>query len=139
MWAWGYNNSGQLGDSSTLDSLTPIRVGVDADWIQISAGYRNSLARKTNGTLWAWGRNDYGQVGDGSNIRSTVPVQIGSASDWLQVITGFNGFHSLGLKNDNTIYSWGYNRNGQLGIGVSGNEQNRKTPTVVPAGLSWNP
>jgi len=134
MWAWGYNNSGQLGDSSTLDSLTPIRVGVDTDWIQISAGYRNSSARKTTGTLWAWGRNEYGQIGDGSNIRSTTPVQIGGASDWLQVITGFNSFHSLGLKNDNTIYSWGYNRNGQLGIGVSGNEQNRKTPTVVPAG-----
>ncbi len=66
--AWGYNQYGQVGDGSTTDQLTPVRVhgshGVGA--IAIDAGEDHSLALKSDGTVWAWGHDYYGQLGDGT-------------------------------------------------------------------------
>jgi alpha-tubulin suppressor-like RCC1 family protein len=51
LWAWGWNNHGELGNGSTSDSDTPVQVGTDADWQTVSAGYFHTVAIKKNGTL----------------------------------------------------------------------------------------
>ena len=64
LWAWGYNNLGQLGTGDTADRIFPVRVGTDADWSAVAAGEYHSLALKNNGTLWAWGNNRHGAAGN---------------------------------------------------------------------------
>lgn len=79
LWAWGDNSSGQLGIGYTGGFVTvPTRVGTDTDWVDIAAGYKFSLALKSDGTLWAWGYNISGQLGDGTGITSgkDKPIKI---------------------------------------------------------------
>ena len=83
VWAWGANGSGQLGDGTTTDRLTPVQVvgpggsGWFTDVQAVAAGLHHSLALKTDGTVWAWGANWYGQLGDGTTTDSSTPVQSG--------------------------------------------------------------
>jgi alpha-tubulin suppressor-like RCC1 family protein len=89
----------------------------------IAAGEYHSLALKNDGTVWAWGDNRYDQLGNGTTIYSSdVPVQVvtsagGPALTGCTKIAG-GPFHSLALKDDGTVWAWGYNSNGQLGNGT---------------------
>src|SRR5262249_27330061 len=66
VWAWGNNSAGQLGDGTTTERHTPIKVpGID-NVVCVGAGEDFSVALKSDGTVWAWGANSYGQQGDGT-------------------------------------------------------------------------
>jgi alpha-tubulin suppressor-like RCC1 family protein len=127
LWAWGNNGYGQLGDGTTDNGTTPRSIGTNSDWSQIVAGVSYTLALKTNNTLWAWGDNGYGQLGDGTYDTRTAPRQIGAESDWAAVATGgyVSQYHTIGLKTNGTIWVWGNNEFGQLGMGDT---INRNTP-----------
>ena len=88
LWAWGSNYHGQLGDGTTIDRHSPIRIGSDTNWQSIQTVGSYSLATKSDGTLWAWGRNYNGQLGDGTTIDRHSPVQIGSENDWQSIAAG---------------------------------------------------
>jgi len=138
LWAWGSNGSGQLGTGNTTRSNSPIQIGMDTDWIQVAAGSSHSLALKDNGTLWAWGRNSSGQLGNETNTNSTSPVQVGTATSWTQIAVGGN--HSLALRtvgNDTSLWTWGSNRNGQIGNGLSGFANNLTSPVQIGTDTSW--
>jgi alpha-tubulin suppressor-like RCC1 family protein len=120
VWAWGVNNNGQLGLGSTTpnDRKVPEQVPGLSDVIAVSAGYQHNLALLDDGTVWAWGWNAFGQVGDGtSNNNRTSPVQVSGLTDVIAIAAG-NSF-SLALKDDGTVWAWGYDGNGQLGDSVS--------------------
>lgn len=136
LYAWGQNQHGQLGDATLVDKSVPVRIGTDVNWTQVSAGEYHSLALKTDGTLWAWGLNIDGQLGHavGDATRRTVPVQVGTDKDWLAVAAGKN--HSLALKSDFSLWAWGRNATGQLGVAV-GDISNRYVPTAVGADKDW--
>ncbi|MBK7695146.1 MAG: hypothetical protein IPI30_12735 [Saprospiraceae bacterium] len=134
LWAWGYNESGKLGDGSLVDKDSPVQIGNNSDWREINGGHYHSLGIKSDGSLWTWGDNSFGQIGDGSLIDKSRPVQIGNNSDWLEVKGG--AFHSLGIRKDGTLWVWGDNRFGQLGDG-SNLKINKKIPTIVNSALSW--
>ena len=80
LWAWGRNDYGQLGDGTTIDRHSPIRImeGLDTDgWHRrIIPALHHTFAIREDGTLWAWGRNDYGQLGDGTTVNRHLPVKI---------------------------------------------------------------
>jgi alpha-tubulin suppressor-like RCC1 family protein len=118
-WAWGNNLSGQLGDNTTTSRLSPVSVvGGFSDWVQVSAGSDHSLGVRTNGTAWSWGLNDSGQLGDNTTTSRLSPVSVvGDFTDWIQVSAG--DFHSLGVRANGTIWSWGNNTNGRLGDNTS--------------------
>lgn len=116
LWGWGYNASGQLGVGSTRAQHLPVQIGRDRNWRALGGGSHHVLAIRDDGTLWAWGANTFGQLGDGSTIPSSVPIMISNTRDWRLVAKGL-GYHSVALRNDGTLWTWGDNRYGQLGDG----------------------
>ncbi len=126
LWAWGANSSGQLGDGSTTEQISPVTINTISGVTQISAGYEHTLALKSDGTVWAWGTNSEGRLGDGTVITRLTPVLVGSLGQADAVSAG--GRHSLALLSDGTVWAWGYNGNGQLGDDSYGN---RATPVQV--------
>lgn len=132
VWAWGRNDSGQLGDGTTLDRLVaPAAVNGMADAIAIAAGDHHSLAIRADGTVWAWGRNDTGQLGIASTTGQTAPVPVTAlAGAFVQIAAGAG--HAVALRSDGTVWTWGANGVGQLGDGTA---TQRNTP-VQAAGLT---
>ncbi|MEI6092988.1 MAG: Ig-like domain-containing protein [bacterium] len=124
VWAWGYNNAGQLGDATTVNKLVATQVkGPDTGGFllnvsKVSAGYTHSLAIKTDGTVWGWGSNALYQVGDGTLTNRTQPVQITSLSNNIAVDIRAAAEHSVVLTTSNTIKVWGANFYGQMNMGV---------------------
>lgn len=131
VWAWGNNTSGQLGNNSTTNSSTPVQVGSLSQVDEIYAAGFNSAAI-IDGEVWAWGGWGDGQLGpDASEASSKIPQQLAGLSD----ITNLGGAGSffIALKDDGTVWSWGRNDLGQLGIGTT--STNVSNPTQI-AGLS---
>jgi alpha-tubulin suppressor-like RCC1 family protein len=138
LWAWGNNNSYQLGlgATSSMTITLPTKVGNDTDWAIVASGYYHSFGIKINGSLWSWGTNEYGQLGIGvTSDFVTEPILVGSDSDWLRIVGGAN--HSIGLKLTGTLWSWGYNSLGQLGLGDSGVGTERSSPTQIGTSSDW--
>ncbi|MEY4042398.1 MAG: hypothetical protein RL233_1929 [Bacteroidota bacterium] len=117
LWGWGYNYSGQVGNSGLTQVNTPLQIGTDQDWVYIAAGLAHSAAIKSDGSLWMWGDNSYGQLGNGNTTNVSIPTEMGSvgldAIPWTQVALGAG--HTLALKSNGTLFSWGNNSQGQLG------------------------
>ncbi len=76
LWAWGWNDVGQLGDGTTIDRTQPVQIGTDTDWILVSGGVGHAIALKSDGALWAWGDNYYGQLGNGTTNGSITPFNV---------------------------------------------------------------
>lgn len=133
LWSWGYNFLGQLGDNTGVDRSSPVSVvGGFADWCQASAGTNHSVAVRTNGTLWVWGFNAEGGLGDGTTINRSSPVSIvGGFTDWCQASAGFS--HTLALRTNGTLWSWGSNASGKLGDGTT---SFRCSPVSVVGGFT---
>ena len=137
LWAWGLNNYGQLGDNTTITKHAPVREYTNAeDWVAVTAGDYHTVALKSDGTLWSWGSNEYGQLGNNSTVNSSVAIQeYYQDTDWVAVAAGIN--HTLALKSDGSIWAWGHNEYGQLGIG-STIDTNIPTPIAGEANDSMH-
>jgi len=115
LWAWGFNGSGQLGIGNTDEKNSPTQIGTATNWQTVSAGGNHSFAIKTDGTLWGWGDNFWGQVGVGTyGTVIYAPTKIGNSTNWKSISAGLN--FTLGIKTDGTLWAWGENFFGQLGI-----------------------
>jgi alpha-tubulin suppressor-like RCC1 family protein len=139
LWRWGQSYTGDLY-SGPYDfyAATPVQIGTDTDWAVVSAGNGHGMALKTDGTLWAWGRNDCGQLGNGtiSVYPNPSPVQIGTDTDWAFISAGH--WHSTAIKTNGTLWTWGYNHDGQLGNGtIDGGIATTIVPTQVGTDSNW--
>ena len=135
LWAWGDNGYGELGLGDTSPRDVPTQVGVGTDWIAVSSGDFHTIAIKTDGTLWSWGVNDYGELGlgdSGFSANRLVPTQIGTDDDWSIISAG--RYHNLATKTDGTLWAWGWNNYGKLGLGDT---VDRLIPTQVGMDTDW--
>jgi len=144
--AWGCNiNYGPLGDGTTERRYTPVKVvgpdsvGFFMDAKAIAAGLDHSVALKQDSTVWAWGKNTYGELGDGTTSISKTPVQVvdSSGTGYLTGIVAIStsNEHTLALGADSTVWAWGYNYNGQLGIDSSGLRSEKPVQVVSSSGF----
>lgn len=139
LWTWGRNNSGQLGLGNSGASYlysSPKQVGALTGWSKVSNGYAFVLANKTDGTLWAWGQNDSsGPLGLGNKTTYSSPKQVGSLTTWADVSAAPGGNNSAAITTGGTIFTWGQNQYGQLGLG---NTTAYSSPKQVGALTAWS-
>ena len=126
---WGYNSSGQLGDGTTADRLTPVDVsGLTSDVSAIVAGERHICALMINGGVKCWGSNSHNQLG--SPTRTTrmrfSPADVSGLTDVVALSAG--AAHTCALMSTGGVKCWGYNGSGQLGDGTT---TTRFTPADV--------
>ena len=136
LWTWGRNDYGALGDNTITQRLTPVTTSAGgANWKQVAGGGNHTAAIKTDGTLWTWGRNDNGgQLGTNDLTTRSTPVQVfGSEINWKQVSCGY--FITAAIKTDGTLWTWGQNLSGQLGVDDT---TDRPTPVqVFGSAINW--
>jgi alpha-tubulin suppressor-like RCC1 family protein len=138
LWTWGSNYFGSLGLGNTTAYSSPKQVGALTNWLKVSCGYATMFAIKTDGTLWSWGDNIAGQLGLNNTTYSfSSPQQVGALTNWNLMATGTGGNRGFSLvtKTDGTLWSWGVNTDGRLGLG---NTTAYSSPVQVGALTTWS-
>jgi alpha-tubulin suppressor-like RCC1 family protein len=116
VWAWGANNYGELGDGSKANSATPVRVAGLPAIAHIAAGSGTSLAVASDGSVWAWGLNSNGVLGDGTTTDRWTPAPVSGLANVTAIAASSAFPHSLALKSDGTVWAWGRDTYGSLGL-----------------------
>ncbi|WP_078876059.1 hypothetical protein [Streptomyces sp. 769] len=137
VWSWGSGARGQLGTGERKSQSVPQEVKGLEHIAEIAAGCHHGVARTEDGAVWTWGDNLKGQLGDGTGKGSSdEPVKARWLRDIRKITAGAD--HSFAIRNDDTVYGWGENRDGQLleadqsdDTGVS--RTNRNTPVAIDA------
>ena len=112
IWGWGSNERGQLGDGPGRHQWPPVQVqpqALDSGVIALAAGGWHALALQADGSVWAWGFNDSGQLGDGTAINRSAPVRVLAPGSGAVAVAAA-GNHSLALKADGSVWTWGDHR-----------------------------
>jgi alpha-tubulin suppressor-like RCC1 family protein len=138
LWTWGRNPYGQLGNNTTTNGSTPVTTFAGGtNWKQVACGAYQTAAIKTDGTLWIWGSNNFAQLGVNNTTDRITPVTtFAGGTNWKQVTGGL--YQMAAIKTDGTLWIWGYNDQGQLGINEAGVTTNRTTPvTTFAGGTNW--
>jgi alpha-tubulin suppressor-like RCC1 family protein len=120
LWCWGSNFTGQIGSGATIHPQpSPVQVAdLGANVTTVAAGDGHTCAHKSDGTLWCWGSNSNGQVGQGASTRQYSPLQV-TALGTNVVAVAAGGLHTCVRKSDDTLWCYGGNTYGQLGIGTT--------------------
>ncbi|KAL3696817.1 hypothetical protein R1sor_010893 [Riccia sorocarpa] len=119
LYTFGWSKYGQLGHGDYLDHLVPHQVGglKDKPIIQISGGWRHTVALDDAGRLYGWGWNKFGQVGVGNNDDQPSPQLVKNldGEKVKQVSCGWR--HTVCITEKGNVFSWGRGTSGQLGHG----------------------
>ena len=115
LYMWGYNNYGQLGNGSTTNSYTPVKIMENV--AAVSLGDYHSAAITKDGSLYMWGENSDGQLGNGTTNNLTRPQRIAVNVQSVELY----GSYTTAISKDGGLYTWGYNLNGRLGNGTTTN------------------
>jgi alpha-tubulin suppressor-like RCC1 family protein len=142
LWTWGNNGNGQLGINLNVSRCTPVTTFAGGtNWKQCSSGGYHNAAIKTDGTLWLWGAGTNGELGHnvsvvGVSSRCTPVTTFLGGTNWKQVSCGSQ--FTAAIKTDGTLWTWGNNLNGTLGINAIGTGTYRCTPvTTFAGGTNW--
>jgi alpha-tubulin suppressor-like RCC1 family protein len=122
LWNWGN------GTNTPSDASSP---GLNSKQVSCGDGFRCVVMM--DGSLWGFGNNQRGQLGDNTTTFRSSPVREFTESfDWKQV--GCGRLHTCVIKTDGTLWSWGANDSGQLGLG---DVAQRNIPTQIDISEQW--
>lgn len=139
-WCWGWNYYGQVGDGTTRDRKSAVRVktskqtSLSADVIDMTGGYQYNCARRndtsdtSDKSVWCWGN---GQL-------FARPVLQGDSSFFLAEQLAAHISHTCARKANLTVWCWGDNSWGQLGDG-SGLSSGVPVRVLLPPALGGGP
>jgi uncharacterized repeat protein (TIGR03803 family) len=130
LWGWGDNGSGGLGYGGHLMQPIAAQFGPVSS---ASGGDGHSVLIRADGTLWTLGNNGNGQFGIGASDNGQhLLTQPMPGTQWLSVTAG--GFHTAAVRSDGTLWTWGYNNNGQIGDGTT---TQRNAPVQIGTAANW--
>ena len=142
VFTWGLNDSGQLGDGTTVSTSSPIEITSNfpidnSEKISfLSLGVSHSSAFSSNGRIFVWGRNGSGQLGDGTSVSKSIPIDIRAnfplSIDEKIVSLSSGSDHSTALFESGRIFVWGMYI---TGVNVSNHNGNISTSF----GHNWEP
>ncbi|XP_070173563.1 RCC1 and BTB domain-containing protein 1-like isoform X3 [Littorina saxatilis] len=130
-FSWGHNGYCQLGNGSSNQGIQPVSINqyIGHQVIKVACGSHHSLALTKGGEIYAWGQNNCGQVGNGTTANQPTPRKISAGIGCKQVNSICCGqTSSMALMDTGEVYGWGYNGNGQLGLG---NNVNQPSPCRI--------
>ena len=145
LWVCGYNWNNHLGIDTNEDDVDEwAQIGEDTDWKSIKTTMYCHFGIKTDGSLWAWGYNQNSCMGIGEELAGETilnPIQIGSDTDWVSISPTNNynwwiWFFCIGIKEDGSLWGFGNNWDGQLGLGEEA-ENLIYTPTQIGSDTDW--
>ena len=151
LFAWGYGGDGSIGNNTAINYSSPVQIGTNNWDAKNINSWQGTLGIDNFGILYTWGYNQNGLIGRFFNpdsptgspyVNTSSPVQLGSVSyfisptqvgsgSWSQVSTGFS--HVIGTRSDGSLYGWGNNSNGQLGVS---NFTPKSSPVLIDSG-NW--
>ena len=128
VWCWGGNRSGEVGDGSTSERLSPREAQTPRGmrFTSVVAGADFTCALAEGGEVYCWGGNRSGQLGDGSRTNRPTPVAVQASFPFAAIVAG--EAHACGLPRGRLPVCWGANTQGQLGDGTV---EPRAQPTPV--------
>lgn len=142
IWAWGRNQSGQIGINSFPTKSSFVKIKPDIKFQAVSTGQHDfSFAIDNSGYLWAWGNNNggsdiYGNIstflGNGNSISQRLPIQIKSDTKFQTVSCGAD--HTLAIDESGNLWAWGDNSYGQIG---DGSNVRKKIPVLIKSGTKF--
>jgi alpha-tubulin suppressor-like RCC1 family protein len=140
LWLWGCGVCGRLGNGATSNQSSPVQtVSGGTNWKQVSVGRCHTAAVKTDGTLWLWGAaggsyQSVSVIGNNCETNRSSPVQTScGGSDWKFVSAGYES--TLAVKTDNTLWAWGVNTNGRIGLQLPSPGQGSSIPRCVRSNI----
>lgn len=139
LWGLGAGGNGELGQGDDLEAhRAPVSIpSPSAHRIRsIATGWRTSFVIDEVGALYGTGMNEGDSLGLGPGRSGAVHTLaligdgVTGEGPWRSISSG--SFHTLGIKEDRTLWSWGNNAKGQLGTGTGANSA---LPVQVGDGL----
>ena len=118
LYAWGYNVYGQLGVGDKVDKNKPTKVNLPGKIKELIIDSGSAYAILEDGSLYAWGKNEYGELGVGDEVNINTPTKVKLPSKIKELII-VDGSSAYAILEDGSLYAWGSNSNGILGVGKS--------------------
>ncbi len=117
---WGRNSEGQLGNSTNVDATLPTTVTGLSGAVQVETGTHSTCARRSTGDIVCWGTGGTGEFGDGmaSGLRLAPGASVNGITTAVDLGMGY--YHGCARLQDGSVRCWGYNSQGQIGVGTTG-------------------
>lgn len=143
LYTWGQNFDRQLGHFRKTKEALPAGCMVEEmvmaprmvafsllnPIISVSCGSNFTAVVTKTGQIWSWGSGESGQLGIGGRCTfKDIPTKCDSTETFAQVACGFA--HTVAVTSTGVLYSWGFNKRGQLGLG-EGNVSTMQSPASV--------
>ena len=137
VWVWGHNGFGELGLAHTNPVLSPTQLTFSTNLLEktvaVVAGDYSTYILKMSGQLFAFGRNNVGQLGLGTTSNfENAPMLMTFAQKISKVASGPD--FALAISEEGTLWAWGSNGFGQLGLG---DQNNRNAPVLIGTDSDW--
>jgi len=148
LYAWGRNNYAQTGlgytsklkdESNGTHPISPVKITTANEFVAISFNQNFSLAIDINGDVYSWGYNKNGELGRGVTGEFCASDEISDCGKSIVKVEGLSNIvsisagtsHTLALKDDGSVWGFGTNNDGELGIGNT-NEVSSPVKVIFP-------
>ena len=134
VFAFGFNHFGELGVGDTENRRVPTLLRGELEnksVLQVAAGSDHTMFVTADGLVFACGDNGNGELVVGDTENRLVPTLVtGQLQGKAVVYAAAGDDHTLCITADGSLFAWGDNDFGQLGVGDT---EDRSVPTLVTA------